>query len=567
MSLTVGRASRVMRLQCTDGRVTGSPPHDRLLAMPTPSQLLLSLALALLLSGAAIAATDGAPATGERFDVWEYRVSGNTVLDAVALEKTLYPHLGPHRSIADIESARKSLEALYRDRGYGTVFVDIPEQDVVDGLVRLSVTEGRLDQVRVVGPRYFSGGTIRDSLPALQSGEVVNLKQLQVELTTVNRQTADRQVTPVLKAGQSPGAVDVELKVQDGLPFHGSVEVNDRYTADTSQTRVNVNLSYDNLFQRFHRLAVQYQTAPEQPEESRVIAATYVAPLSGTDDLLAVYAVDTSSDFATVSGVGSLSVLGAGRVYGLRYINVLPEGSDYFHSLTLGADYKDFEDRIVQPDGLTDATPMEYVNWSAAYGLSWRGEAERMTSLTASLNFGLRGIGNSSDEFAYKRYRGEPNYIYLRAAAEHQLPLPHGLRLLLRGSGQAALQPVISNEQFAIGGVDTVRGYTEAAELGDNGLAGTVELHSPQFLSLWPDKLQQAYVFGFADAGVVGILDPLPVDGEKVSRRTLAGAGVGMRLAGLGGLVTEVEWAYPFEPTDDVDRGDSRLHFQVQYGF
>jgi hemolysin activation/secretion protein len=520
-------------------------------------------------SGSALAQDAGpqvaAPQQDSRFDVWEYRVLGNSVLAPREIEATVYGHLGPQKTLADVETVREALEGLYRDRGYGTVFVDIPEQDVVDGLVRLRVTEGRLDEVRVTGPRYFSAGQIRSALPSLATGAVVNLEQLQDELTWVNRQSADRQVTPVLKAGGAPGTVQVDLRVKDSPPFHASIEVNDRYTADTSRTRAGVNLSYDNLFQKFHRLSLQYQTAPEEPEESRVIAATYVAPLD-SGDMLAAYVVDTSSDFATLSGLGGLAILGTGRIYGVRYINLLPATERRSSSLTFGADYKDFEDSIAQPDGLTDVTPMRYVNWSAVYAATLRGETT-LTSQALGVNIGIRGAGNGSEEFEYKRYKAKPNYFYLRGEASHDRPFVRDSRLFLRLVGQLTLEPLISNEQFSIGGVESVRGYLEAEQLGDNGLFANVEVRSPPLSKLWPEHLGASYAFGFVDAGVVGILEPLPVDGVKTSHYSLSSAGIGLRVNGLSGLQAALEWAYPFEATDTVDSGDARLHFQVLYGF
>ncbi len=506
-----------------------------------------------------------APEQESRFDVWEYRVLGNSALAPREIEAAVYGHLGPQKSLADVEKVREALEGLYRDRGYGTVFVDIPEQDVVDGLVRLRVTEGRLAEVRVTGPRYFSAGQIRNSLPSLTQGEVVNLEQLQDELTSINRQSGDRQVTPVLKAGSAPGTVNVDLRVKDELPLHASVEVNDRYTADTSRTRAGVNLSYDNLFQKFHRLSLQYQTAPEEPDESRVIAATYVAPLDN-GDLLAAYVVDTSSDFSTISGFGGLAILGVGRIYGLRYINILPMGERRSSSLTFGADYKDFEDRIAQPDGLTDVTPMRYINWSATYAATLGGETSQTTQ-SVGVNFGIRGLGNSTDEFEFKRYKAKPNYFYLRGEASHERPFVSDSRLFLRLSGQLTLAPLISNEQFSIGGAESVRGYLEAEQLGDNGLFANVEVRSPPLSKLGPERLGTSYLFGFVDAGVVGILEPLPVDGVKTSSYSLSSAGVGLRVNGLSGLQAALAWAYPFDETDNVDRGSSRVHFQVLYGF
>lgn len=515
---------------------------------------------------ACLFAASAPAAENDSFDVWEYRVLGNTVLSPVEIETAVYPKLGPARSLADVEEVRTSLEKLYRDRGYGAVFVDIPEQEVAEGIVRIKVTEGRLARVRISGSRYFSNGRIREQLPALARGEVLELPQLQEQLAALNRQSADRQITPVLRAGNQPGTVDVDLKVQDELPVHGEIDMNDRYTANTSRTRASVELSFDNLFQSFHRLSVQYQTSPEEPDETQVLAATYVAPIASTGNLLAVYAIDTNSDFATLGAIGPLSVVGSGRIYGARFISMLPEGSGYFHSISLGGDYKDFADSILQTEGLSDTTPIRYVHWSAQYSGTLRTE-HTLTSFNFGPGFGIRGLGNSPEEFEYKRFKASANYFYLRADAQHERPLLWGTRAFARVGGQYASGPLISNEQFAVGGADTVRGYLESAELGDSGAYGTLELRSPQLIGWLPEHLQQLYVLAFHDAGVVGILDPLMVDGDKVSRKHLRSWGVGVRLSAFGGLVVDLDWAYPLLDTANTERGDSRLHFRVLYGF
>src|SRR5262245_6950223 len=58
--------------------------------------------------------------TGEAFDVWEFRVLGNTTLPSLAIERAVYPHLGKGKRIADVELARQDLERSFRDAGYGT---------------------------------------------------------------------------------------------------------------------------------------------------------------------------------------------------------------------------------------------------------------------------------------------------------------------------------------------------------------------------------------------------------------------------------------------------------------
>ncbi len=122
----------------------------------------------------------------------EYRVLGNTMLPATVIERAVYPYLGPAKSIDVVEHARADLEQAYHNAGFGTVFVDIPEQDVDGGVVRLHVTEGKLRRVAIEGARFFSAKEIRSAVPAATAGATPDLKAIQSEIATLNMQTADR---------------------------------------------------------------------------------------------------------------------------------------------------------------------------------------------------------------------------------------------------------------------------------------------------------------------------------------------------------------------------------------
>ncbi len=526
-------------------------------------------ALGLLFSAAASAQDTAAHSTSppppdttaeETFDILEYRILGVSRLAADDIERAVYPFLGPNKSIKTVEEARVKLEERYRAAGYGTVFVDIPEQAVADGIVRLRVTEGRIDRVRIVGARYYSVGRIRARLPALTRGEVPSLPQVQRELTALNSETRDRVITPVLKAGRTPGTVDVELKVEDRLPLHGSLEVNDRYTADTSRTRLQANLSYDNLFQRHDSLSVQYQTSPEATEQARVSAATYLTRLGDTGRLLAVYGVDTDSDVATL---GALSVLGKGRIFGARLVQPIPGTDARYSSFSIGADYKEFDEdlRISSDTGLK--TPISYLAFNAAFNSSWRGAASSL-SFGLSGTLGLRRILNSSQEFKDKRGFGRPNFLQLRANVQGDRALFGGWRIFGKLAGQFADQALISNEQFAIGGQDTVRGYLESELLGDQGFAGSVELRTFDFGRRVGERISSWYGYLFYDAGVIRIVDALS---QQASAADLASIGAGTQFTGFGGLSARLDWGLPLVPGSRTLDDDSRVHFGVRYEF
>ena len=212
-----------------------------------------------------------------RFDVFEYRVEGNSVLPPERIERAVYPFLGEQRTVADVESARVALEAAYRNAGYGTVVVDTPEQRITDGVVTLQVLQAPVSRLRVVGAQYYSQGRILDKVPALAEGTVPYFNVVTEQLATVNR-SADRRVTPLLRPGKAPGTTEVDLTVEDKSPLHGSLELNNRYSADTTKSRLQASLRYDNLWQLEHSIGVQVQVSPEDTNQVKVFSGTYTVP-------------------------------------------------------------------------------------------------------------------------------------------------------------------------------------------------------------------------------------------------------------------------------------------------
>ena len=490
-----------------------------------------------------------------RFDVFEYRVEGATLLPAIAVERAVYPHLGEKKSLTDVESAREALEKAYHDAGYLTVLVTIPQQKVDDGVVKLGVTEAPVDRLRVVESRYFSLNQIKAGVPELAEGNVPNFPQMQDELTALNR-SPDRRITPVLRPGKTPGTVEVDLKVEDKLPLHGSVEVNNRYSQDTTPTHVAASLRWDNLWERQHSLGLTVQSVPENPAESRVFSANYTWPLA-SGDFLAFYGVKSDSD---VAAVGTLNVVGKGTILGTRYIMPLPGRDNFFQTVTLGADYKDFTQAVNLIGSGGFNTPITYMPFTMGWDANWLGES-RSTKVGVAFNFHMRGLVGDEQQFADKRYKGKSSYGYLRGNVSHSETLSNEWSLSARSSWQVSPQPLISNEQFTIGGVDTVRGYLESAAAGETGIALSLEATTPSFAKRVSESLDDLRLVAFLDGGSVSVPDPITAD----SQFDLAGAGLGLRLKGWRGLTMGLDWAVALNALGKTKQGDNHLYFKLGY--
>lgn len=496
------------------------------------------------------------------FDLLELRIKGNTLLDKTQLERTIYRFLGPKKSIDNVEAARNALEELYRAKGYQTVSVDIPEQDVKNGVVYLQVVEGKVSKLRVKDSRYFSLGKIKSGVPELAEGNVPNFPKMQEQLLQLGTASADRQVTPILRAGDTPGTLEVDLKVKDELPLHGRVELNGRNTATTSRLRLVSSLRYDNLWQEMHSASLMYQVSPENNQEVDVWAGTYAMPLFDSDSRLAFYSVSSSSK-AQIASAGALAVIGIGEIYGLRLVKPFKPQGDYFHSMTLGADYKSFKEDLQLIGSDSIKTPISYLPFMAQYSGSLSGK-ESTTTFDVGMHFALRGVGNDPQEFELKRYKARANYLYLNGDLKHQQNLPLGMELVSRFSGQASESPLISNEQFSIGGAESVRGYFETQSLADDALFGSIELHSPHLAPMDWDDLNQLKLLTFFDAGKGWIQDALPGSSKG---DFLASAGMGLRFKVWKHLSGALDVGVPLSSQKAVKGGDPRIHFNIATDF
>jgi len=496
-------------------------------------------------------ATGAAPA--QTFDVLEYRVLGNSILPIRDIEGALYPLLGNGKTLKDVEGARKTLEDLYHKKGYGTAFVDIPPQTVQEGVVRLRVTEGTLEKRTIGGARYFADRDVIAQLPASTPGQVLQLAKLQEQLTTVNRETADRQVVPVLKAGSAPGTVDLALKVDDRLPLHGSLELNNQATVDTHPLRGIVNLSYDDLFGRLDSLALQYQFSPQAFSQVKVFALNYAMhPIEGLQPSFSY--IDSNSN---VPVAGTFGVLGVGDITSARLAYAIPETGATLQSVSVGADYKDFRNTIKQDVTTALVTPITYLSLNAGYALNARTDRVA-TTLLLSADGGVLG---SATEFANDRFQARPNFFYVRADLTTTWRLPAGFGLRLRAAGQGAAEALIANEEFSLAGADGVRGYLEAEELVDRGIKGTAQLISPPWRH---GDRTLGELFLFYDVSRGRVYAALPGQPSDIELRSY---GAGLDLLPGAKLTGSLSWAHVIDAASVTQAGDTRVLFLVRGSF
>ena len=118
----------------------------------------------------------------------------------------------------------------------------------------------------------------------------------------------------------------------------------------------------------------------------------------------------------------------------------------------------------------------------------------------------------------------------------------------------------MNSEQFAGGGLGTVRGYLEAEVLGDNGVAATVELRSPSVLPARGAAGDEWRFYLFADGGYYSLLQTLP---QQTNNFELGSIGLGTRVHWREHFNGSIDLAFPLTSESATDAFDPRGTFRV----
>lgn len=529
-----------------------------------------------------------------RFAITTFLLDGNTIFEEVKIDRLLESYKGAERQMKDVEEARAQLEKMYHQAGYPTVLVNLPEQTIENGVVRLQVVEGHLLAITVTGNEHYSWSNIRTKLPSLTPGALIYEPTFVKELATVNG-NPDVNVTPLLKPGSVPGTVDLELKVKDRLPVHGKLEADNRGTITTPRNRLVAEVQHTNVFGNDEILTLNTVQTPQDWGAIQNYGGSFVYPVIWPSHLLTVYASKSESNSVlaggaiSVGGGGDVAIAGNATIVGVRYVFPLFSGREQTHQLSIGLDYKRLEKTSASfPGGETAVvlSPVQYLPASIGY-TGFYPDRLGLTKASFTAKGYVAGVipgghkedfaGDSNDRFNKpgNRLGSTGTFAVLQGGVARSQPLPAGFTLDLHTNGQWASQPLIPAEQFFAGGFDTVRGYIQFEAIGDHAIRGRAELTTPELLKVPIDRIWQRRRSSdftlrlrfatFYDAAQIWVAQ---APTGQTSKFRLEGVGFGIRMKfpkDIGQLVLDSGWA--LRDTLNTKRGENFVHFSVGLAF
>ncbi len=463
-----------------------SPDFDRLPVLPEDSEELPSLEdLFPSLPDAPDSPDQTAPppppgVSSIRFT--NFRLQGSQSFDDEALttairDRVTLPRDRPASS-PELELILQATYRFYREEGRLLSVLNFIGVDG-EGVAVLEVVEWEIADIEVTGLRRLQSGYVASRL-ALGTGVPLNLTEVENALRLLQSDPLIENFDAQLVEGLPGETATLRIDVTEAPSLSSNFSLNNNRSPSVGPTQRGIQVQEGNLLGLGDSLRLGYNGT----DGSTSFSLGYTLPLSPRNTTLS-FSYATSDSRIIQPPFDFLDIRSTARYYDLTLRHPLVQTPR--QEVALGLTLSRWETESSFLEGvLGRGVPLPSLG-SDEQGRTrlsvvrlfqegtWRGTG-RVLALRSQFNLGLDAFDATinpdpqAPDGRFFSWQGQGQYIQLLA--------PDTL-LILRGSVQWGDRPLVPLEQFALGGVGTVRGYRRDAITADNGLFFSAETQIP----------------------------------------------------------------------------------------
>jgi len=421
----------------------------------------------------------------DEFQFKQFRFQGNTVYSDSALEKLLRDKVPAVKTLPDIQRAAEAVAALYQEDGV-LARVDLLPQDLTDGVVTITITEGRFAGARMESaesPKLPQDFLVKLVETAQPKNAPVKLSQMD-KATMLLNEVPGVQASVRLSTGQEEGETIALVQVQDKRPWDGQITLDNTGSISTGAYRFSSQYSRYGWLGRGDVSNIQYLHSAGL-DYARL---GYSEPLGhggarfgGNTEWTRYTVVDPTYD--------ALDLHGPATTLNGFVSQPLVRHRQFSSDLVLSGDHKKYTNH-----SKFSTTRYQLDSLSASVQINsqdqWMGGGENSASLQLT-----RGLIDYETD---KSDGTEGLFTKWRLSINRKQKVDAAQMLLLSYQRQRASRNLDSSEKFGIGGSGAVRAYPAGEASGTQASLFSIELQRD---FQWN---KQAYKFSsFYDVGEV----------------------------------------------------------------
>lgn len=488
-----------------------------------------------------------------------FQFIGNTLFESAELQSVVAKFTNKPIHFKELQEAVAAINAFYIKKGFFLSRSVLPAQDITNGLVSITIVEGELGEVLVQGNNFYKADFIKEHF-FCTVGRVVNYKLLLKSLMILNSYP-DLSVKVVMQKGKAPRTVDLVLTVEDKRPLHFFLDYNNLGSKYVSRHRTGTGMEYSNLLVGGDKLTVR-EVNGIPIRNMGYAQADYSLPVNqyGTR----VKGSYAWSSFNVQREFRQLDAGGASQVVSLELAHPLEKTLTSNIDATVGLDVKRVKNYLLGDISSEDKLSILRLGFSGDF---LENSTKGRNYYNIVLAQGLSDVIGAKDTSNPSRFGAESTFLKSNIDLARYQQLPFNSTLLLKGSAQLASDVLPVSEQFAVGGLDTVRGFAEAELLGDYGTVLNLELILPPpvigdyKMPFLGKRVKDVMSFvAFIDHGVTYLKHAMA--GENKNSE-IVGAGFGTRFDLGDGLNARLEVGFPVAGQESSSGDNAVVYAQV----
>ncbi len=491
---------------------------------------------------------------------------GLNAYDVEDIQSVYADNLGQDVTLADVYAISTALTNKYRNDGYILSQVKVPPQTIENGIVTLKVYEGFVDQVTVQGGDENGLNTIRAYANEIRNAGTVNSQDLEKFLLLINDLPGVEARAVLSPSKTRVSASDLSIIVERD-PYDAFFGVNNYGSRFLGPLQVGFGGNLHSYFGQNERITGQVVLAPDRDDRN-----------SGPNAEMAFYSLEYAQPINSHGTIASLIYSHSSTDPGFTLEQFEVKGQSDFVSAKLSHPFiksreetllgsVQFDWRNTESSNNVEATRedrIRAVRIGGEYQFADSLIGFGVNSLGLTISQGVDIFGRSRDgDIRVSRPNAEPNFTKANIEIERLQRLTSRVNLLAQGTGQWTPDALYSSEEFGVGGFGLGRGYDPSEVIGDQGIAGKLELqwNQPRAVSY----LEDYQLFSFYDIGKIWNKDST-TRADKTN--SIASAGAGARLDITNS--TQAGMAVAFPLTRDVQTRNNRhprFYFSVNQNF
>lgn len=463
--------------------------------LPAPEELLPQPAVPPGLPDEGID-VPGADAPGT-FVVSSFRVVGSSVFSESELAAATADFVGRPITFSELFEARAAVTQLYVDAGYISSGAFIPaEQLIDDGVVTIRVIEGGLEDIQITGLKHLDPGYISSRIE-VRNDAPLNVTQLVESLQLLQINPLIESLSAELASGTQTGGSILNLEVKEAPTVSGSVTLDNARSTTVGSFQRRATVSNINLLGKGDSFLVSYGNT----DGSDTWDFDYTVPLGPHNTSLAIdYSVTDSRIIEDAFDALDIKSDSTNLAFTLRQPVVETPTEEL--ALALELDYRRSESTFQFGDTrlplLTSGSDDGVTRIAAVrFSQEWTQRSARdVLALRSQLSLGtdwFDATSNAGD-------RPDGQFLSWQGQAQWVKALDRNSLFLARLTGQLSDGPLLSLEQFRLGGQGSVRGYRQDQATTDNGVFASVEMRLPLFEA--PSLNSTVQIAPFIDYGL-----------------------------------------------------------------